>query len=174
MNRYFNLIVMLVIAAPLFLVSGCDKQIGDYVAASSISRNGYSRNGKLMRKMNGREIKVWGYVDHSNIFADGADEILADWRGGSGPSPTTWRFDLKAKPNDDAGASFTVCLPNDKGRDKLLRVFIADARTGKPTRVFVKGKIFTFDAPINFNTLTSLKMEVESTKDILLEHPDEK
>jgi hypothetical protein len=174
MNQHYNFIIILVIGASLVLVNGCTHRIGNYVAASSISKNGYARNGKLIHKINGSEIKVWGYVDHGNIFADGADEISADWISGSGPSPTTWRFGLKAKPNDATGASFMVSLPNDKDRDKLLRAFITDAKTGKPTKVFIKGKIFTFDAPINFTTITGLKMEVKSTNDILLEPPNEK
>jgi hypothetical protein len=172
MNRRLNLIAFLIVVAPLVLMSGCNRQIGDYVAVSSISRNGYARNEKLMREINGNEIKVWGFVDHSNIFADDADYILGDWLGGKGPGPGTWRFNLKSEPDDDPGASFMVCLPNDEGRDKLLKIFVTDAKAGKPTRVFVKGRIFTFDAPVNFSTLTGLRMEVESTENISVDHPD--
>lgn len=121
---------------------------------------------KQMIEANGSEIKTWGFVDYSNIFADGVD--------GSRPNSTKWRFDLKAKPNDEAGSSFSIYLPKDEGRDKLLEVFTANEKEGKPTRVFVKGKIFTFDVPTNFNLLTGLYMEVESATDILLDHPDEK
>ncbi len=162
---------MIVIAIPLALLSGCNDEYRGYIAAASIAENGFARNKGTIRKLNGREIKIWGYVDHSNIYADGADEILADWLGGNAPSPTTWRFDLKAKSDDDAGESFSVYVKNDNNRDKLLRVFIADAKAGKPTRVFVKGKLFTFDAPMNFSTLTGLRMEVKSTGHVLLEYP---
>jgi hypothetical protein len=113
MNRYLSL-VMLVVA--MFLV-GCNEQIGDYIAASSISRNGFARDGKEMRKVHGQEVKIWGFVDHSNMYGDaGAKEILEDWWSGEGPSTTTWRFNLKARENDDAGHSFAVHVPNDQGR----------------------------------------------------------
>ena len=166
MKSMLGLIVMLVIAASFVLVNGCNKQIGNYVAASSISKGGFAKDRKQMLEANGSEIKTWGFVDHSNIFADGVD--------GSRQNSTKWRFDLKGKPNDEAGSSFSIYLPKDEGRDKLLEVFTANEKEGKPTRVFVKGKIFTFDAPTNFNRLTGLYMEVESTIDILLDHPDEK
>ena len=45
---------MLVIAT---LLVGYNEQIGDCIAASSISKNGFARNGKEMRKLHGQEIK---------------------------------------------------------------------------------------------------------------------
>lgn len=121
-----------------------------------------------MRKMQGQEIKVWGFVDHSNLYGDeGAKKILENWWSGAGPSATTWRFNLMAKEQDE-GRSFSVQVPNDQGRDELLRVFLADAKAQKPTRVFVKGKIFSFEAPTNGITLTGLYMVVQSSQDIRL------
>jgi len=165
-------IFMLVVA---LLLAGCSQQVGDYVAASSISRNGFARDGNKMRKVDGQEIKIWGFVDHDNLYGDeGAKEILADRWSGDGPSPATWRFDLKAKADDEAGHSFSVHIPNDQRRDDLLKAFVADARAGKPTRVFVTGRIFTFDAPTNVTPLTGLYMELQSSDDIRLQLPEEK
>jgi hypothetical protein len=168
MNKYLSFIV---IAATLFL-AGCSKQIGDYVAASSISKNGFARDAAAMRKLDGQEIKVWGFVDSGNIYGDaGAKAILGDWWSGDGPDATTWRFNLKAEASDKVGNSFSVLVPNDPDRDELLKAFVADANAQKPTKVFVKGKLRTFDAPTNTGALTGLTMEVGSSKDILLEPP---
>jgi hypothetical protein len=168
MNKYLSFAM---IAATLFL-AGCSRQIGDYVAASSISKNGFARDAAALCKLDGQEIKVWGFVDSGNIYGDaGAKEILGDLWSGDGPDASTWRFNLKAEAGDKAGNSFAVLIPNDPGRDELLKAFVADANAQKPTRVFVKGKLRTFDAPTNTGALTGLTMASQSSNDILLEPP---
>ena len=62
-----------------------------------------------------------------------------------------------------------VRVPNDPGRDNLLRTFVADAKAGRPTKVFVKGTLHAFDAPTNGITLTGLYLELGSSGDICLE-----
>jgi hypothetical protein len=171
MNKYLSFIM---IAATLFL-AGCSQQIGDYVAASSISKNGFARDAEAMRKLDGQEIKVWGFVDYGNLYGDaGAKAVLGDWWSGDGPDAGTWRFNLKAEAGDKPGDSFSVLVPNDQGRDELLKVFVAGAKAQQPTRVFVRGKIHAFDAPTNALTLTGLSMELESSGDILLAPPAER
>lgn len=151
------------------LLAGCDERADGYLAASAISENGFAANGKGVRQALGREILLWGYVDHANLYGhDGARQILAEWWSGHGPSATTWRFNLKAKADDPVGRSFQVHVPNDPGRDVLLTAFLADARAGKPTKVFLKGRLFTFDAPTNASSLIGLYMELQSSQDILL------
>lgn len=105
--------------------------------------------------------------------AAGARRILAEFWSGDGPHPATWRFDLKAEANDAAGHSFAVHVPDDEGRDDILRAFVADALARRPTRVFLKGRLFTFAAPTNAVSLTGLNMEIESSKDIQFRPPDE-
>lgn len=153
---------------------GCAGPVGDYVAASAVSRGGFARNAEAMRAVEGREIRLWGYVDHANLHGDaGARRILAEFWSGDGPRPATWRFDLKAEANDAAGHSFAVHVPNDEGQQDILRAFVADARARRPTRVFLKGRLFTFAAPTNAVSLTGLNMEIESSKDIQFRPPDE-
>jgi hypothetical protein len=170
MNRYLGGLIVLV---TLYL-AGCGGQTGDYVAASSISRNGFARDAEQMRKLDGQEVKLWGFVDHGNLYGDaGAKAILGDWWSGEGPTATTWRFNLKASEDDETGQSFAVDIPNDQRRDALLRTFVADAGAGKPTKVFLKGRLFTFDAPTNAAALTGLRMELGSSQDILFDLPEE-
>ena len=172
MNKYLGLVIILVVTA---FLAGCNQPIGDYTAASSISESGFARDEKRVRELEGQQVKIWGFVDLANLYGDeGAKAILEEWWSGDGPSATTWRFDLKAGEDDEAGQSFSVYVPNDEGRDDLLRVFVADARAQNATRVFVKGRIFTFDAPTNAAPLTGLYMELQSSHDILLEPPEER
>jgi hypothetical protein len=125
MNRSLGL-ALFVIAT---LVTWCDERIDGYMAASSISANGFARDAKEIRKAQGQEIELWGFVDHRNLYGDaGAKRILGEWWSGDGPDAATWRFDLKARENDEAGHSFAVRVPDDGGRDDLLRAFLADAR----------------------------------------------
>ena len=155
------------------LLAGCDQRADGYLAASAISQNGFAANGKGVQQALGREIRLWGFVDHGNLYGnDGARRILAEWWSGDGPSATTWRFNLKAKADDEVGRSFQVHVPNDPGRDALLKAFLADARAGKPTKVFLKGRLFTFDAPTNARTLVGLTMDVQSSRDIRLGLPE--
>lgn len=166
-------LVIILVVTP-FLV-GCGGQIGDYIAGSSISENGFARDEQEMNELEGQEVKIWGFVDHANLYGDeGAKEILEEWWSGEGPSATSWRFNLKAREDDEAGQSFAVHVPNGEGRDDLLQAFVADARAREPTKVFVKGRIFTFDAPANAILLTGLYMELQSARDILLEPPEER
>jgi heat shock protein HslJ len=147
----------------------------DYVAASSITKNGFAVDGKAMRALDGQEMKIWGFVDHGNLYGDeSAKAILEDWWSGEGPTATTWRFNLKASADDAVGHSFEVRVPNDQGRDDLLRAFVADAQAQRPTKVFVKGKMFTFDAPTGGAALTGLQLELASSGDILLVPADDK
>ncbi|MGE5154632.1 MAG: hypothetical protein ACM3ST_11505 [Bdellovibrio bacteriovorus] len=117
-------------------------------------------------------MRVWGFVDHRNLYGDsGAKGILGAWWSGPGPSADTWRFDLLGGAGDDAGEGFQVHVPNDPGRDDRLRAFLADALAGRPTRVFVKGRLSTFKAPTNALTLTGLTLELRSSGDIRIEPP---
>ena len=167
MNRHLNLIMLLITTS----LVGCDGRIGNYVAASSISTNGFARNDNGLRNADGQTIQIWGFVDHRNMYGnDGAKKILEEWWSGDGSS-TSWSFNLKGEEHDEPGHSFAVHVPNDQGRDGLLRVFLKDARERRPTKVFLKGKIFTFDAPMNFGVGTGLNMELQSSRDVLLEPP---
>ena len=156
------------------LLAACQQQVGDYVAASSLSRNGFARDGAALREADGHVVKLWGYVDHGNLYGDaGAQAILGDWWSGEGLEASTWRFNLKANAGDAVGESFAVTVPNDEGRDALLRQFAADAQAGRPTKVFVTGRLATFDAPSSDRVRTGLTMDVQSSSDILLEAPSE-
>jgi hypothetical protein len=159
-------IFLTILIASLF-VAACQEQVGDYVAASAISSNGFAIDDEQARALDGQEIKLWGYVDHGNLYGDdSARAILEDWWSGDGPDATTWRFNLKGNAGDEVGKSFAVHVANDAGRDELLRRFVADARAQQPTKVYVTGRLTTFEAPSGDRVRTGLMLDVQSSSDI--------
>jgi len=165
-------IVGLLLTASIFI--GCSQQIGEYEAASSISRNGFAKDAKELRARQGQEIAVWGYIDHANVYGDaGTEAILGEWWSGDGPDAAAWQFNVMANEEDAVGNSFAVLVPNDAGRDALLERFVADARAQKPTKVFVTGTLNTFDAPTAETSLTGLFIQAHSSSDVVLDSPPE-
>lgn len=151
------------------LPGACATEPGEYGAASSIARNGFARNGQVIAGLDGGEVRLWGYVDHANLYGDAAArDILGAWWGGAGPDAGHWRFNLKASAADPAGASFAVQVPNDLLRDDWLRLFAADGAAGRPTRVYIRGTLHTFDAPTGGARLTGLRLELSSSMDMRL------
>jgi membrane-associated protease RseP (regulator of RpoE activity) len=168
MTKTANLIVL---AATLLLV-GCSAPVAGHTAVAAISKDGFARDPDAVRQLAGQEVALWGYVDHGNLYGDeGARQILGEWWSGEGPDVETWRFNLKARADDDVGHSFPVRVPDDAGRDDLLRILVADARAQTPTKVFVRGRLFTFDAPTNVTARTGLSMALATSRDIVLEAP---
>jgi hypothetical protein len=163
-----KLIAVLLLFASTSLI-GCDDAVGEYVAASSISSSGLAKRGFSRHVSDGQTIKVWGYVDHGNAPTDRCTTSMRDDPAeGVDPPSARWRFKLKARANDSAGESFAVCAPLDDGAAELQRRLLADAAAGRPTRVFVRGRIFTFDAPTNYSRAVGLYMDLESSADVLL------
>lgn len=151
-------------------IAGCRATIDGYLPVAAIARNGFASHPEAPVEARGRDIKLWGYVDHGNLYGDKiAREILEEWWGGEGPAPDTWRFNLKAAAEDAVGDSFAVFVANDPGRRHLLERFVVDARGAKPTRVFVSGKLLQFEAPAQFTTLTGFYLEVASSDGIKLD-----
>lgn len=151
------------------LPPGCAVREADYLPASSISASGFAREAATDRLPQGAEIRLWGYVDHGNLYGDDeAKNLLGNWWSGPGPDAASWRFNLKARANDPVGASFAVHVPSDLLRDDVLKLFRADAEAGRPTRVYLRGRVLSFDAPTNTGTLAGLRMEMRSSLDIRL------
>jgi len=155
-----------------FVVAGCGVPANRFFPAAAISEHGFARNADDILHLQGREIQVWGFVDHGNLYGDAdAHRIFGDSWSGAGPNPDTWRFGLKAAEDDPVGQSFPVQVRNDAGRDALLATFRADAESGRPTRVFLRGRLRTYAAPTNYRSLTGIVIEVASSSAIDLGAP---
>jgi len=169
---------MIIYFAPLLLavaaaLNGCDNRVEGYVAASSISRNGFARNAAALRGAEGQVIRVWGYVDPANIgTVDAESTIDQDGRKVPAHGLAIWSFNVKARQSDQAGHSFAVHVPEDARAAGIRELLMAESREGKSTVVFLKGRLFTFDAPTNTGRLTGLYLVLESSRDLLLEPPE--
>ena len=160
--------------AALVWITGCDDHLDGYIPVKEIARNGFLIEQQATGELSGKEVRLRGYVDHGNLYGDsGVREILGEWWAGEGPDAGSWRFNLKANVDDVVGQSFAVHVPNGEGRDALLRKFVSDAREQRPTEVFLKGTLFTYEAPSQGSTLTGLYLEVSSSQDIQLVPPGE-
>ena len=165
---------MVCLLLPILLMTGCNDNIDGYLAVKGIARNGFLIDDQAIGDLSGQQVRLWGYVDHGNLYGDSsARKILGEWWAGEGPDAGSWRFNLKADADDAVGHSFAVHVPNGEGRDALLKVFVEDAREQIPTRVFLKGKLLTFDAPTQFSGLTGLYLEVSSPEDVQVDTPGE-
>ena len=141
--------------------------INPYISAATITRHGFALAGTALDNLLNREVHVWGYVDYQNLYGnDDARLILGDWWSGYGPDDHSWRFNLKAESDDEAGQSFAVSVPNDLLRDDVLRVLVRNAREGWPTKVYLLGILSTFEAPTNAVRLRGLRMDLRSSRDI--------
>lgn len=160
MKAVFHLAML---AMSLLLLGGCeeDKVIAGYMPASAISKDGFARDRDGALKMRGQQVKLWGYVDGSNVFPIGGDDNR----------PGHWQFHLKAKTGDKAGGSFAVHVPVDDGHDELVALFEANDRIDKPTRVFVTGTLSTFDTRGNFNRRTGLELKVATSGHVQTQAP---
>ncbi len=152
--------------------TACVEEFDRYVAAAEITHHGFARDGAALRDLDGRTIRVSGFVDPANLYGDAAArEILAGWWAGEARDAATWSFNVKARESDGAGQSFTVFVRTDDGRDALLARIVADARAGRTTKVLVTGTLRTFDAPLNAVTRTGLYLESQGSHDVRLGRP---
>jgi hypothetical protein len=157
------LIALLLLAA---LLPGCDEDTGGFMAASTISDKGFLTSNSIPLS-DGQPVRLWGFVDYGNLYGNaGARKVLGELWSGDGPTSASWRFNLKARKDDATGDSFAVHVPDDAGRDAVLKVFVANAQANKPTRLFLKGRIFSFAAPSGFVRHTGVYLILESSDDI--------
>jgi hypothetical protein len=163
--------VCLILLSALGL-AGCDDEIGGYLPVTAIARNGFVSDERRVAEAHGQEVRLSGFVDQGNLYGDvEAKRVLGEWWRGKGPEAEHWRFDLKAQADDPVGRSFAVLVPNDAGREDLLRRLVADARARRATRVFVTGKLSTFHAPTQLLDRTGLYLQRRSFQDMRLDPP---
>lgn len=158
--------------ATLEQAPACGGPPGEVVSAAQYTRHGLVRDTAEARVLNGREVRLQGFVDHGNLYGNAsAEKLLQERWSGPGPEPQLWRFDLKAVADDPVGESFAVWVPNGLLRDDMLRKFLADARSYRPTEVWVQGRLVTFDAPTNALSLIGLRLELRSASEIRFRPP---
>lgn len=155
-------------------LTACVEESDRYVAAAEITHHGFAGDGAALHDLDGRTIRVSGFVDPANLYGDAAARaVLAEWWAGEARDAATWSFNVKARESDGPGQSFTVFVRTDDGWDVLLTRIVADARAGRTTEVFVTGTLRTFEAPLNAVTRTGLYLESPGSNEVRLDQPAE-
>ncbi len=156
----------------LALIAGCDRSSYEYLPASSISEDGFARDGEAMRAANGTEIRVWGFVDYANVDY-GVVPAPADARLPGTAAALTWSFNLKANEDDAPGHSFKVMVPEDAAAGDLKKELVEARRSGRPVRAFVTGSVRTFEAPANLRRYTGFYLVVPRSQAVSLGRPSD-
>ena len=135
----------------LALLGGCFhkslKLIGEYRPLTSIAlTNATAKDIKL----EGKEVKVWGYLDRDNLLLD----------------EKTPRFFLKRYMDDKTGSGVEVKLKGSKREYKELFKDIESINIDDPIKILVKGKVYIHNRPTNFTSSKGIGLRVVSAKDI--------
>jgi len=73
----------LMLAAAMAL-AGCGERVGEYLPVSAVARGGFLTDQGTLAEMDGREVRLWGFVDQGNLYGDAeAKRILGEWWGGA-------------------------------------------------------------------------------------------
>ncbi len=154
----------------ILLLSGCIKplpEIEGHMPLADIVKKGFARDKKFMLRQEGREIRIWGYVDHANISLK---------QGTIEKQPLNWDtpgndevsyFDLKARQTDGPGESIRIRIAGDPGPYKDLFNKLRDMETSdRQAWVLVTGIVRTFEAPTNTGLLIGVSIDVTSPENV--------
>ena len=118
-----------------------------YFEVSDLLQKGFARKPNKLKAMEGTVLALQGFVDVGNIEEDS--------------KPGKWRIKVKSRPGDGTGHSFEVIVPRYPGYKAHIQSILKNDRNNIPTRVFVRGRLELFDAPMNFSTRTGIVIHVQ-------------
>jgi uncharacterized protein YwbE len=149
MDKLFILILVI-------FFSGCAHNavtmpLDGHEALGSISRKGFALNKAQIQKLNGKVVKLWGYIDFANTSTCGRKN---------------WYFSLKADKLSEAGESIHINTPAEYRFGELYYDIRDMQKRDQKTAVLVKGVLKTFNAPTNFATPIGIEIYVKSPEDI--------
>lgn len=139
---------ILITSLTALILSGCSKplpNIGEFNSLSQIVKNGVAKDKKQIKKLEGKRVKFWGYLDAHNITND--------------------TFYLKAQKDDEVGQGISIILHGEKIKYKKLLNRLRD-RGENSTRVSVQGTLRTSQQNYNFSSAIGVRLEVLDVHDI--------
>lgn len=155
----------------LILLLGCQPVLpvkNGYTSVSQITKNGFARDKNDIRKLEGKEVKIWGYLDTHNIsLRENIIKNQPSWWSET-PMDSNAYFDLKSYISNESIGSIRVYVGRDSKKYKEIFKKFRDAKESE-TIVYVIGKIHTFEAPMNFNTSVGVTIKVNSPSGISIE-----
>ncbi len=144
------------ILAIVIFFSGCAHHsptlpLDGHKALGNISKKGFAIDKAQAQKLNGKVVKVWGYIDFANTSTCGR---------------ANWYFSLQADKGEEAGESIHINTPAEYQFSEVYYEIRQMQKTEQKTPVLVKGVLRTFNAPTNFTNLLAVEIDVKSPKDI--------
>ena len=144
------------ILAVVLFFSGCAHNavktpLEGHIALGSISKKGFAIDKSQIQKLNGKIVKLWGYIDFANTSTCGRKN---------------WYFSLKADKLAEAGESIRINTPAQYRFAEVYYEIRSLQKTEKQIPVLVTGVLHTFNAPTNFTNLLSIEIDVKSPEEI--------
>jgi hypothetical protein len=125
--------------------------IAGYKHLESITHDGFAKDKNEILKLNGKVVKIWGYLDLDNVSTCGLK---------------SWYFSLKSDKNLEAGKSIHINTPAEYSFAPIYNSIRQMQKTQQQRAVLIKGTLHTFEAPTNFSTLKGVEIDVNSPEDI--------
>ncbi len=156
-----NKILIISLLFPAVFLAGCQiflPQFEGYTPLANIACKRFARNKKTITRLEGKTIKLWGYLDSANIFPPK-----------SGPARFhESSFHIKPLVNDGPGESIPVLLEGDKKQyaDLFKKLNTFAKQHERETIVLLTGTVQATEMETNFNTLAGVVIHVNSTENI--------
>ena len=152
------------VSSMVIFLTACSQslpKIGEHTALSTLTHKGVAKDAKSMQKLEGKKIKVWGYLDTHNISLE---------KGIIQNQPTFWEtdtnsFPLKAYVDDEAGQGIWVTLLGDVTQYKKVFEKLRDVAE-KPIKILVDARVKTSIHNYNASSSLGIWLEVSRVDDI--------
>ncbi|HIP59823.1 MAG TPA: hypothetical protein EYH01_05270 [Campylobacterales bacterium] len=146
----------ILILAIIIFFSGCSQKVSlipidGHNALADISKKGFAIDKAQAQKLDGKVVKVWGYIDFDNTSTCGR---------------ANWYFSIKSDYNDKAGESIHINTPAEYRFSEVYFDIRGMQKTDAKTKVLITGVFRTFNAPANFTSLLGVEIDVKSPEDI--------
>jgi hypothetical protein len=137
------------------LLQGCSAvrypagvDIDNHASLSKYIKNGYGRNLSMIDEMNGKEVKLWGYVDYERMALEPGtiDSQPEHWTDSS--EDDFWHFYIKRHPEDASSESILVTMPKTREYRKLFEKIRDMENVNRSKLVFVTGIFNVYKADI--------------------------
>ena len=102
-------------------------------------------------KLDGKRVKVWGYIDYDNTYTCAMNN---------------WYFSLKSDKNDDTGESIHVNTPASYSYRKIYEQIHTMSKKNEKRPVLVTGVLHAYSAPMNFSSSFVVEIDVVSPNDV--------
>ena len=125
--------------------------ISGYKHLESITHEGFAKDNNEISKLDGKVVKLWGYLDREHVSTCGL---------------SSWYFSLKSDKSSFSGNSIHVNTPADYKFSSIYNNIRTMDKNSRKREVLIKGTLHTFESFKNFSTAKGVEIDVNSPEDI--------